>query len=163
MARISREELNRRSRERMAEKRNIDPEFAERQRQAKRDWYKKNALTYKQQVNNWRNNNRHRLRIYTRKSKYGLTQEQYEIMFAAQGSRCAICRSDKSGWKFGWHIDHDHSCCSGQKVCGKCIRGILCQACNHLLARSNEDILTLIRAIEYLQTKSLDLKCPAIS
>jgi hypothetical protein len=30
----------------------------------------------------------------------------------------------------GFVIDHDHNCCHGGASCGKCIRGILCSACN---------------------------------
>lgn len=28
------------------------------------------------------------------------------------------------------YVDHDHKCCSGDKSCGKCVRGILCPGCN---------------------------------
>jgi hypothetical protein len=27
-------------------------------------------------------------------------------------------------------IDHDHTCCPGERSCGKCIRGVLCMQCN---------------------------------
>lgn len=57
--------------------------------------------------------------------KYGLTLEAWQQLFASQGCRCAICRSDHPGSKHGWHTDHDHSTGS--------VRGILCKSCNQLL------------------------------
>jgi hypothetical protein len=58
------------------------------------------------------------------KSRYGLTQEQYIVLEAAQGGKCAMCRGDqKEGHRF--HIDHDHA--TGA------VRGLLCTRCNMAL------------------------------
>jgi hypothetical protein len=60
------------------------------------------------------------------KERYGLTLEQWEAMFEAQGRKCAICSATTPGWKRAWHTDHDHK--SGA------VRGILCHLCNRTLA-----------------------------
>ena len=56
------------------------------------------------------------------KRKYNLTQEQWEALFKAQGSCCAICGTTDPGSSYGWHTDHCHET---NKV-----RGILCMGCN---------------------------------
>lgn len=46
-------------------------------------------------------------------------------------------------------IDHDHTCCPGQQsACGRCIRGVLCRRCNHMLITDNP--ATLRGLAEYL-------------
>lgn len=83
------------------------------------------------------------------KTRYGISLEKYNHIFAQQGGRCAICLNSKSGGK-GWNVDHDHSCCPGRRSCGKCVRGILCHACNVMIGFAKEDIETLRRASEYI-------------
>lgn len=104
----------------------------------------------KEKVRVYKANNRPRIISYDRKAKYKITQEQFDALFLSQGSKCAICGRQDSGWKGRWHLDHDHSCCDGAKSCGKCIRGILCQPCNLLLARAKDSVETLAGAIKYL-------------
>lgn len=84
--------------------------------------------------------------------RYSLTQDGFDKLLQAQGGRCAICGIDSAGGQGVWHIDHDHSCCSGRKnSCGKCIRGLLCTRCNIGLGnfKENPDVLRL--AITYLE------------
>lgn len=66
--------------------------------------------------------------VYTRKYRYGITEEQYDNLLVEQGNACAVCREDFSQSNKPW-IDHDHNCCEGQKSCGKCLRGLLCSQC----------------------------------
>jgi hypothetical protein len=66
--------------------------------------------------------------------KYKMTVEDRERMLTQQGGHCALCPivdSEKRGFRL--HIDHDHSCCSGDRCCGKCVRGLLCGGCNALI------------------------------
>lgn len=72
---------------------------------------------------------------------YGITPEEYQRIFAAQGGRCAVCRNQPRTIRFA--VDHDHD--TGE------VRGILCKRCNHdLLGGGHDDIAVLWRAIEYL-------------
>ncbi len=87
-----------------------------------------------------------------RKTKYGLSSEDFDNILNIQGGVCAICgKKAKESKHTGWYVDHDHSCCSGEYTCGKCVRGILCPTCNHGLGhfRDNEELLS--KAILYLR------------
>lgn len=64
------------------------------------------------------------------KRMYGVSRESWEAYLESQGNCCAICKTDDPGHSNGWATDHDHSCCPGEKTCGRCVRAILCQRCN---------------------------------
>ena len=72
------------------------------------------------------------------KLKYNLTREEWIAIFEMQGSSCAACGSEDPGSALGWMTDHDHSCCPGEKSCGKCVCGILCHRCNTVADIKNE-------------------------
>lgn len=77
--------------------------------------------------------------------QYGITYAQHQAMFAAQGGRCAICKSDKPGSKGkGWHVDHDHK--TGT------VRGLLCHFCNTAIGSLKDDPDLLRAAAEYLES-----------
>ena len=103
------------------------------------DWYKRNrgkALRIR------RNGNL--------KRAYGITLEQYEDMLAEQEGLCAICRKPELGrTQYGVKnlaVDHCHKT-------GK-VRGLLCQKCNRAIGQLHDDVESLKRAIEYIQTRS---------
>lgn len=87
--------------------------------------------------------------------RYRLTLERYAEMLVEQDGKCAIClvdaprdiRSDR------FHVDHDHACCPGFGSCGKCVRGLLCHACNTALGNFTDDPARLLRAIDYLDRR----------
>lgn len=87
----------------------------------------------------------------TRKSRlkmfWGMTEEKYEQMLAAQKGVCAICLKPPRRTRLC--IDHDHKCCGPQKACAKCIRGLVCFPCNQLVAFVEQGKYE--RAVEYIK------------
>lgn len=80
------------------------------------------------------------------KNRYGITREEYEVRFAAQGGQCLICRENG---EMNLAVDHDHD--TGQ-ICG-----LLCQRCNAGLGQFKDKSELLLRAAAYL---SGSLKSP---
>jgi hypothetical protein len=76
--------------------------------------------------------------------KFKRTPEWYEQKLAEQGSHCALCPATSSG-PLRMHVDHDHACCPSRvrrvQTCGECIRGILCNPCNHRLSFLEQTLL----------------------
>jgi hypothetical protein len=76
---------------------------------------------------------------------YGITLEDYDVLFAEQGGLCAVCREPQS-----WNrregdvlvVDHDH-------LTGA-VRGLLCHACNQAIGLMKDDSARLIAAAAYL-------------
>jgi len=79
--------------------------------------------------------------------QYRITLKDYEDMYESQKGLCLICLLPFDVLA----IDHDHSCCPGNKSCGKCIRGLLCHFCNTSLGGFKDNIENLKRAIQYLE------------
>lgn len=81
--------------------------------------------------------------------RHGIAENELQKFLTLQDNKCATCHQEfevtisKKGFKrVGYRIDHDHSCCSGDKGCPKCIRGLLCHRCNTLLG-SYESMISL--------------------
>lgn len=101
---------------------------AERRKESFDRWYKEN----------WR---AHHLR-----TKFGITEADYDAMLEAQGGACAICDGPPrgSGKRGGFfHIDHCHN--SGA------IRGLLCGPCNSAIGLLGDDEERILRALDYLR------------
>lgn len=82
--------------------------------------------------------------------KYGITQEEYDRMLAAQGGCCAICRCAVSGASrgAGWLVDHDHT--TGA------VRGLLCVKCNTGLGLFQDSASVMQAAVEYLANRGTE-------
>lgn len=119
-----------------------------------REYQRRSRLTHKGRERVVRSNLR---------ALHSLTIEQYADLYEAQHGRCAICgnaiarafdqhkEAGKRGpHSRGAHIDHDHSCCPGQKSCGSCIRGLLCNACNTGIGYLRDNVGLMYKAIDYL-------------
>lgn len=89
------------------------------------------------------------MRAYGRKShlksKFGLTQEDYDAMLEAQAGGCAICGTeDTSPWDW-FCIDHDHQ--TGT------VRGLLCRSCNTAIGQVADSPEILRQAVAYLEAE----------
>lgn len=72
------------------------------------------------------------------KNLYGITQADYEVMFAAQDGLCACCGQPSN---VHLHVDHDHT--TGA------VRALLCGPCNRLVGHIESPRLAL--AMSYLE------------
>lgn len=82
------------------------------------------------------------------KQRYGMTEDDYAIMLAAQGGCCAVCNGDSPGGRWQrFHVDHCHS--TGE------IRGLLCHACNVTLGAMGDSINGVMRYVTYLTKRKL--------
>lgn len=79
-------------------------------------------------------------------SKYRLREDDYTKLMHEQDGKCAICEAE---FEETPHVDHDHSCCPGDRTCGKCVRGLLCGTCNRHLG-SYEKIIEYPKLKDYL-------------
>jgi len=97
---------------------------------------------------------------------YGLPAGAYDALYAAQGGKCAIPPCKATGKTKRLAVDHDHSCCSGPKSCGKCVRGLLCGPHNDMLAVARDDPQHFVWMIAYLSSpparKVLDAAVPSV-
>lgn len=81
-------------------------------------------------------------------AKYSLTKERWWEIFDSQGRACVCGRTEHAK---SWHVDHDHSCCPYGSSCGDCVRGILCEDCNHALGKVRDSPEILRRLASYLE------------
>lgn len=104
--------------------------------------HKKKRRAYQKK---WCKRNQERLTIYSRTYKlkeYGMTLTDYEILYAKQQGKCAICEGSSNG-KGRLHVDHDHI--------SNRVRGLLCFDCNSAIGKLRDDPELLYKAISYLE------------
>lgn|SRR5574337_1184363 len=85
------------------------------------------------------------IRDYHLKKKYGISLEEYEILYSSQKGECAIC---SEGFPL-LYVDHCH-------VENK-IRGLLCMKCNTALGLFRDDISIMKKAIKYVRKNEKEL------
>ena len=79
-------------------------------------------------------------------AKYGMTEQDFEDLSAAQGYKCRLCDRPASKERYGkLSIDHCHD--TGV------VRGLLCLRCNTALGKFSDNPRTLLRAAQYLLGK----------
>lgn len=106
------------------------------------------------QYERWRRENPEAYRRLQRRSalrrKYGMEIEDYDALLAAQGGRCAICRSTdpKSNRGTCFVVDHDHD--TGA------VRGLLCMICNTGIGGLQDDPRIVAAALQYLVSAHME-------
>ena len=90
-------------------------------------------------------------RKYRLKSWFKLSLDEYDKMLKKQDNKCAICLIDQSELSKSLSVDHDRSCCPGEKSCGECIRGLLCSNCNFAIGQFKDNETTMKSAIKYIR------------
>ncbi len=88
-----------------------------------------------------REENKKRYEIYGAAVKNPALRGLYENLLFKQEGHCALCPAT-TGSRANPRLcfDHDHSCCPTVKHCAKCVRGLLCNACNYQIGKL-EDLL----------------------
>jgi hypothetical protein len=128
-------------------------------KQAHREWHRKNAAANVDKATQWRRDNPERFEAYQREYRarpnrkramrdlyyrrtYGLSADEVDAMLEKQGGGCAICGAlpERLG---SLHLDHDHD--TGR------IRGLLCLSCNQALGHFRDRAELLRRAADYLE------------
>lgn len=88
-------------------------------------------------------------RRYSLKTRFGITEDDYDAVLSIQHGLCAICFSDDPGAKRNFFaIDHDHE--TGA------IRGLLCNSCNIGLGCLQDSKPLLKSALKYLNDPPWD-------
>jgi hypothetical protein len=77
-------------------------------------------------------------RAYHLSRRYGISAEEADMMLAAQGGLCAICRAAPAV-----HVDHDHAT--------DAVRELLCFNCNGGLGQFRDDPAVLRAAADYVE------------
>ena len=78
--------------------------------------------------------------------RYGITQQDYEVMIVEQNNQCAICNATEPGGRHNsgyFVVDHCHTT-------GK-VRKLLCNNCNTALGLVGDNTQIIQSMIEYLQ------------
>jgi Recombination endonuclease VII len=134
--------------DRRASQRRYSERHPERVRQARRLAERRHPETKRA----WRRDNPEKFAAIQRRNKwlerYGLSEADYNALFAEQDGKCAICGAGPSGkWNI-LNVDHDH-------VTGQ-VRGLLCHRCNTALGLFRDDPVILAPAVAYLRGANVD-------
>ena len=128
------------------------PERAIAEREKVAAWRKRYPERARQIAASWREKNRERIREKARAARalspgdqrrrlaLGVDRAAFDAMFAAQGSKCAVCCATAST---KWTLDHAHD--SGR------VRAVLCNRCNLGLGLFSDDAARMRAAADYVE------------
>lgn len=95
-------------------------------------------------VRDWYAKNPGKARTIRNKSRYGITDEDYNLLFTKQAGCCAVCGIHQSELRRKLDIDHCHKT--------KIVRGLLCNFCNKGLGLLKDDPLIITNLLSYLKS-----------
>ncbi len=82
--------------------------------------------------------------LYEIRTRYGMTEADWEALLVSQGGGCAICGvTEPNGNHSRLSVDHCHA--TGR------VRGILCNNCNRAIGLLKDDARQLRKAADYLE------------
>ncbi len=93
-------------------------------------------------TNKYRKENKKRFKNYRLQNQYGISIEEWQIMYDNQQGCCAVCETHQSMLKTILCVDHNH-------ITGE-IRGLLCHTCNRAMGLFKDDSMIIKKAMEYL-------------
>jgi hypothetical protein len=129
-----------------------NPEVREYQRVMSRRWYEDNKELANERSRAWYRANPDRVKRSNRAThlrRYNLTADDFAALLACQRGVCALCETSDPRGPGTWAIDHDHACCAAAgRSCGRCIRGLLCTACNWKLGVLENYVATGAAAVD---------------
>ena len=106
--------------------------------------HSKKVNDHKKRVNYQSPNQDFHYRSWSLKTRYGITESQYNEMLASQNNRCAICETPADKQDRLMAVDHCHK--TGV------IRGLLCNSCNLGIGSFRDNPRLLQGAISYLSS-----------
>lgn len=77
-----------------------------------------------------------------REDDYGVSPEEYDVMFISQGGCCNICATHQDDQTSSMAVDHCHETMN--------VRGLLCIKCNVAIGLLKDDPLVVLEAAKYL-------------
>ena len=105
--------------------------------------YIDNMSSYKEKASIWKKNNISKHRDSNLRANYGITIDDYNLIFDDQYGCCAICGTHQSELYQTLNVDHCHG--------NRDIPGLLCGKCNKGIGLFNDSIVLLDNAIDYLR------------
>jgi len=120
-------------------------------RKQSNNWVEKNREKVNAGYRQKRKENRQRYKGYALKKDFGISLEDYNVMFQNQSGLCAICgekekTKHQSGHLKDLAVDHNH-------VTGR-IRGLLCWVCNTGIGKLKDSPELLRKAADYIERNS---------
>ena len=108
------------------------------------EYYERNKDKLRAYQKEYARKNRDRIYKQSLTRKYGMTQDEYEMMYESQNGLCAICENKcvNKQHKGNLCVDHCHET--------KKVRGLLCHKCNTMLGLANDNPEILEKARNYL-------------